>query len=412
MDEDIDVEELALPSSTEAGQATPEFDVPEPQPAPTTTQTFRPGSMARASSLSASYNALLNSSLANRRPSAVASSKSPLLPAARSPLPPPATSASSTSNSLGSTPPDTSHPTTTSAREDAQTTLAFIPRPDAQAARKGEQKIRDVLAVDVPSHRSPLPNKRLGRRRSSGGGGGMFDEHEEEEEEPAEDRAARIAVGSVPISIGFARPTTSTFRPPGERELQRKTSVPGSREGMFVPPLLRQGSGGAGGGGGQLAGVGGGAAGGQVGQVQPRRKSVGFVKPEEGSKAAAAQASSSSSSGAGVQPVEMSPPSTSSSSGTAIAASTSSRPSASNPSSSSALSSSLAQSLRQHPSGGVRSFSQVAEEEEEQDDDVPSPTTSKTDEVDEDDEDFVPPHEFVMRGRTDEQMLSRSVSSY
>ncbi|GAA5977561.1 hypothetical protein JCM10908_005019 [Rhodotorula pacifica] len=288
---------------------------------------FRPGSYQRASALSASYSALLSS--AKSAPSqpavqAVASSPSISRTNSRTDGRPPFSDSSKTLLSEDQlppfSPPDAKSYTSTSAREDAKTALisatfehaerfrrgdadgssrgsssagtgggggiksSSYAGPDPRDVRKGEQKIRDVLAMDVPSHRprSGASSRQHEQHSTPGrGGGGGFDDDEDEDDAPSSEEddtveelaspaavgmgmsSASIAasgdasaansgsmpVGSLPIALG--RPSTvnaalSSWRPDPERlwaqqRRERKTSVPASKEGMWVPPLRSPG---------------------------------------------------------------------------------------------------------------------------------------------------------------------------
>uniref|UniRef100_A0A0K3CRR5 RING-type E3 ubiquitin transferase n=1 Tax=Rhodotorula toruloides TaxID=5286 RepID=A0A0K3CRR5_RHOTO len=265
MDEDVDVEELDIGSSRQpAPLESPSLeivngDTPPPQSVagqsrsrqpPSSTQpssSFRPGSFQRASALSASYNALLAS------PGALAATKSPLSPPTVQPISPSVAairsygsstrsssdfSPSRTAAALNSldtlppfSPPEAHAHLTSSARDDAENALAAATfehatlsrgrrggegaGPDPREVRRGEQKIRDVLAMDVPT-----PSGQI-------------------------DPATNAFVGSLPITLG--RPSTinaalSSWRPDPERlwaqqRRERKTSISSRGEAGWVPPL-------------------------------------------------------------------------------------------------------------------------------------------------------------------------------
>ncbi|GAA5910116.1 hypothetical protein JCM5296_001963, partial [Sporobolomyces johnsonii] len=265
MDEDVDVDEFDLsrpifqqqPPEDEL-EAEPSSVAPPPPAQQQSASTFKPGSYQRASSLSASYAALLSSSLA-RRASSDASSDSP----SRSPSQAFSSTSAARRGDSALSPPETKLATRTSAREDAHIGASAQSRasPDPRDVRKGEQKIRDVLAMDVPSHRQALP-----RRRPSGRGEGTptsprsrsrSDDGENEDESEADDTvddrlgastlsttSSRFHVGSLPIALAH-RPSThamSSWRPDPERAWaaereQRKSSGPALREpGTWVPP--------------------------------------------------------------------------------------------------------------------------------------------------------------------------------
>ncbi|CDR44385.1 hypothetical protein NBRC10512_005531 [Rhodotorula toruloides] len=447
MDEDVDVEELDIGSSRQpAPLESPSLeiangDTPPPQSVagqsrsrqpPSSTQpssSFRPGSFQRASALSASYNALLAS------PRALAATKSPLSPPTVQPISPSVAairsygsttrsssdfSPSRTAAALNSldtlppfSPPEAHAHLTSSARDDAENALAAATfehatlsrgrrgaegaGPDPREVRRGEQKIRDVLAMDVPSHR-PRNSKReregrVGLEAVKGRAALESDEEEEGDEEAVEDGddermtrstaalgvtapsgqidpATNAFVGSLPIALG--RPSTinaalSSWRPDPERlwaqqRRERKTSISSRGEAGWVPPL---------------------------------KTGFGAPMPTQGGRAAAVlphqqqhqQASSSSS----TQPLEIGSPSTP-------------RPVAGG--------SSLAQSLRH------ASFSHRAALDERGTNGGASgegveDADGGEDEDDEDDGEFVPPHLVADRKgrRSDEAMLSRSVSS-
>ncbi|BGP09823.1 hypothetical protein JCM10049v2_005697 [Rhodotorula toruloides] len=446
-DVDVDVEELDIGSSRQpAPLESPSLeiangDTPPPQSVagqsrsrqpPSSTQpssSFRPGSFQRASALSASYNALLAS------PSALAATKSPLSPPTVQPISPSVAairsygsttrsssdfSPSRTAAALNSldtlppfSPPEAHAHLTSSARDDAENALAAATfehatlsrgrrgaegaGPDPREVRRGEQKIRDVLAMDVPSHR-PRNSKReregrVGLEAVKGRAALESDEEEEGDEEAVEDGddermtrstaalgvtapsgqidpATNAFVGSLPIALG--RPSTinaalSSWRPDPERlwaqqRRERKTSISSRGEAGWVPPL---------------------------------KTGFGAPMPTQGGRAAAVlphqqqhqQASSSSS----TQPLEIGSPSTP-------------RPVAGG--------SSLAQSLRH------ASFSHRAALDERGTNGGASgegveDADGGEDEDDEDDGEFVPPHLVADRKgrRSDEAMLSRKQAS-
>ncbi|KAM0790215.1 hypothetical protein ACM66B_005529 [Microbotryomycetes sp. NB124-2] len=400
MDEDIDVDEIELDEPvTDLDEHVPETEATtqqqqQQQQGQDASSAYRVGSLRPTSTLSSSYAALLSSSSAARHPPVASSYRPPSMASFKpSPMFPvnhgsskfsTAASAGHSASSLLESAQATVTATSTSAREDARVEMDYVPSPDPKLAREGQSKIRQVLAMDAPSHRAPLPSR---RRRAS-----HRPSDDESDDQDQEDAATKVAtsfasrqaapahavVGSLPISIGFARPT-STFRPPTERELERKTSVP-SREGMFVVPLLRQEA--------RRRSQ-------QQQQQQPALASSGIAIDTSPSPSRARQSSLSEGGGPGGQ-------------------------------------SSLAQSLRQHPSN-VRSFGQVLREEEEEEADesvrrglreetaAATTTTSPlrddgaddgADDDDDDEEEFVPPHLLLKNARRkDEQFLSRSVQS-
>jgi hypothetical protein len=285
MDEDVDVDSLDLTSTASSAILSPPsrtLDLESngsPHAAPPSSSqqpssSFKPGSFQRASALSASYAALLNpSSSARSSPSAAALSPSISTvhsfgspshrPSSSTPLSPPTTTTSSTKSPSGK-PPSSSGP-------------------DPRTVRLGEQKIRDVLAMDVPSHR---PRAGLGGRRASLGGDGVATstytpDANSSDESPSsgdEDERAdhlnplaasstsrrggtepKMQVGSLPIALGrpsalqTGRAALSSWRPDPEREwaAEREREL---RKGNGVAPTpqvafgsLRSG-GGAGGG--------------------------------------------------------------------------------------------------------------------------------------------------------------------
>ncbi|GAA6050585.1 hypothetical protein JCM3770_001474 [Rhodotorula araucariae] len=297
MDEDVDVAELDLASSrTTEPLESPSLEIVD-GPTPPVQQhpsglssSFRPGSFQRATALSASYNALL----ATASPAARASPRSP---AAGLPLSPAVTAtraygssaarASGTAAQDGTlppfSPPEAHRPTASSARENAQMALAAATfehaqlsggggartGPDPRDVRRGEQKIRDVLAMDVPSHR-PMYSAR--RRASVGmapsaaayqadddadsttseendavgtlGASGTADALSSTAPGAGAGATSKFQVGSLPIALG--RPSAvnaalSSWRPDPERlwaqQRERKTSLAQGREPPFVPPV-------------------------------------------------------------------------------------------------------------------------------------------------------------------------------
>ncbi|GAA6031293.1 hypothetical protein JCM8097_005588 [Rhodosporidiobolus ruineniae] len=434
MDEDVDVDvdelDLASPkhrptrspaaldlegdSSTAAAPSTASPQQP-------VSSSFKPGSFQRASALSASYAALLSTSASHPgRGSPVSPSVSAL-----SALGSPATASRQADGLPPFSPPDAKTPVTTSAREDAQNALAAsilertsgagtengrskTPGPDPRLVRRGEQKIRDVLAMDVPSHRP-----RVGGRRASVSASTMRyapDEDSADEEDNNDEGAdtvddlnasiaslrspgaggssSKFQVGSLPIALG--RPSTvnaalSSWRPDPERLWKENQ---------------RRGSGGA-------TGVGAVGAGSYVSAPQP------FKAAADSQAAAPSPIVGTAPPAAGwtgsTQPVQIGSP-----------AATSTRRASVAGGGGGAAASSLAQSLRAAPA----SFSARAEAErrfergvngrrEEEQAGVAEDGAEEEDDDDEDEDDgtFVPPHMVAeRRARKDEQWLSRSIS--
>ncbi|BGP01793.1 hypothetical protein NBRC10513v2_005432 [Rhodotorula toruloides] len=443
MDEDVDVEELDIGSSRQpAPLESPSLeivngDTPPPQSVagqsrsrqpPSSTQpssSFRPGSFQRASALSASYNALLAS------PGALAATKSPLSPPTVQPISPSVAairsygsstrsssdfSPSRTAAALNSldtlppfSPPEAHAHLTSSARDDAENALAAATfehatlsrgrrggegaGPDPREVRRGEQKIRDVLAMDVPSHRPRNSRReregRVGLEAVKGRAAIESDEDEAEEEgeEAGEegddermtrstaalgvtapsgqiDPATNAFVGSLPITLG--RPSTinaalSSWRPDPERlwaqqRRERKTSISSRGEAGWVPPL---------------------------------KTGFGAPMPTQGGRAAAILPHQQASASSSTQPLEIGSPSTP-------------RPVAGG--------SSLAQSLR-HASFSHRAALNERGTNGGASEEAVEDADGQEDE--EDDGEFVPPHLVADRKgrRSDEAMLSRSVSS-
>lgn len=323
MDEDVETEERGSAASVRPRQQAPALDSPslEPEistsdapllasspPRPSEQQqqipvssSFRPGSYQRASALSASYNALLSS--AKSAPSRPAvSAVSPVVHSPRSPFSALEEPTLTEDQLPPFSPPDVRSYMSTSVREEAQTALlaatlehaersrrvdgdgssrgsssvggggkgsAYI-GPDPRDVRKGEQKIRDVLAMDVPSHR-PRGGTKQTEQQSTPGRGFDDDEDDDDDDEPSSEEndtveelvcpsnvgsrgvgmseasgdptggaeASSMPVGSLPIALG--RPSSvnaalSSWRPDPERlwaqqRRERKTS------GSVAPPL-------------------------------------------------------------------------------------------------------------------------------------------------------------------------------
>ncbi|GAA5997642.1 hypothetical protein JCM5350_005760 [Sporobolomyces pararoseus] len=380
MDEDVDVDFMELASSRpifqqqppDFGTYEPVDSVRSPSAANPSASTFRPGSLQRASSLSASYAALLSSTSGN-------SNQRPV-----SPLENPPTSEATTPSS-GSVSRD--HPMTTSVKEDVVNREAgsLSSPPNPSDVRRGEQKIRDVLAIDVPSHRRALP------RKNQPGGGVKEDlqpsDHSSEDEEEGEERdnlgnllspSSKFQVGSLPIPLAN-RPSTramSSWRPDPEREwaLEREK---------------RQAAGG--GGGGSLS--------------RPSREGSSWIPPPVDPKSSIDdQSSTPRSAQVAAVPLEIGGGGSTSSQGNA-------RPIGGG------ISSSLAQSLRNAPS---ESFASRANREQagppSEQLHIPSGDDEGAGEGDEEEEEeedgvFLPPHLVAdRRARKDEKYLSRSVS--
>ncbi|GAA5960600.1 hypothetical protein JCM3765_005872 [Sporobolomyces pararoseus] len=377
MDEDVDVDFMELASSRpifqqqppDFGTYEPVDSVRSPSAANPSTSTFRPGSLQRASSLSASYAALLSSTSGN-------SNQRPV-----SPLETPSTSDATTPSS-GSVSRD--HPMTTSVREDVanRESGSLSSPPNPSDVRRGEQKIRDVLAIDVPSHRRALPRKNQA-------GGGNKDEpepssHSSEDEEEGEERdnlgnllspSSKFQVGSLPIPLAH-RPSTramSSWRPDPEREwaLEREK---------------RQ------------------AAGGGGSSSRPSREGSSWIPPPVDPKSSLDdQSSTPRNPEVAAVPLEIGGGGSNSSQGNA-------RPVG-------GISSSLAQSLRNAPS---ESFASRANREQagstSEQLHIPSEDDEGSREGDEEEEEeedgvFLPPHLVAdRRARKDEKYLSRSVS--
>lgn len=236
MDEDIDDFSLADATSPYLAPPTFESETRAPPPQQFQSQSFRSSSY-RPTSLASAYDTLLATSLSRASPLAHFT-------------PPPTSSFSSTPKtpSLGyfSRTPDTGSRYTamgTTPREDARVRNEFVDPPDRIAAREEELKLRDVLAMDVPSHRTPLASRRrvVSQEKS--------DEEEEEEDDQVEElpQASRFAIGSLPMNIMQPPPSrilalSSSFRPEPELDLTRKTSVPGTKKeriglgSSYIPP--------------------------------------------------------------------------------------------------------------------------------------------------------------------------------
>lgn len=482
MDEDVDVDDFDLgsPEPRSAPLESPSLEVgngPQnnQQHAATVSSSFRPGSFQRASALSASYNALLATASPKMRASphspAVGLPVSPSVSAVRahgspatraSPGP---TAARQDDSALPSfSPPEAHRQTATSAREDAQAALASATfeharlgdgsgrggpsGPDPRDVRRGEQKIRDVLAMDVPSHR-PLHSTR--RRASVGTPSAAAYQADDDETDSAQtseeddsvpdlggtNSAAGLAmsgmaspggagagpraggggphhqVGSLPIALG--RPSSvnaalSSWRPDPEREWaqarERKTSLAQGREQPFVPPIKGQSS--ARGGGVPTAG--GGAA---VLPVEPRSAALEIGSPST------PRPTRKGAGGTGISGIHGAGASSDQKHGQDLGAGASA---------SSAMSSSLAQSLRNGPASFGRRVEAEGRNGARVDKDALSSGTARAEgvgvadeennrdegeEEDEEDEDgFVPPHLVAeRRERKDERWLSRSIGT-
>jgi hypothetical protein len=321
MDEDVELEERDSAASVRSQQQAPALDSPSLEPETTTdapllasspprpsnqqqtpvSSSFRPGSYQRASALSASYNALLSSAKsAPSRPAVQA--VSPSVHSPRSPFSALEEVTVSEDQLPPFSPPDVRSYMSTSVREEAQTALlaatlehaersrrvdgdgssrgsssvggggkgsAYI-GPDPRDVRKGEQKIRDVLAMDVPSHRPRGGTKQ--HEQQSTPGRGFDDDEDDDDDAPSSEEddtveelvcpsndgsrgvvmseasadpagnsdASSMPVGSLPIALG--RPSSvnaalSSWRPDPERlwaqqRRDRKTS------GSAAPPPL------------------------------------------------------------------------------------------------------------------------------------------------------------------------------
>ncbi|GAA5935735.1 hypothetical protein JCM3775_003394 [Rhodotorula graminis] len=493
MDEDVDVDafDLGSPQPRTVPLDSPSLEVgngpshgQQHQQQSAVSSSFRPGSFQRASALSASYNALLATHSPKMRASphspAVGLPVSPSVSATRA-YGSPASRASPAPRAAGEqnsalppfSPPEAHRQTATSAREDAQAALASSTLehsrlgrssgggggPDPRDVRRGEQKIRDVLAMDVPSHR-PLHSM---RRRASvdtpnaatyqADDDGTDSAETSEEDDVVPDlgggsSAAGLAmsgltspnstggprgaqqqqqhqqhqVGSLPIALG--RPSSvnaalSSWRPDPERDWaqarERKTSLAQGREQPLVPPIKGASSSSAASGARTIPTAGGGAA---VLPVEPPSAALEIESP--------ATPRPTSAGGTGISGMP----------GTGASSGQHGQGQAQGQGASVAMSSSLAQSLRNAPAsfgrraeaedrngaqqqqhaheqghvdrGALSSGTAAAEgvtvadeegaegEEEEEDDD--------------DDGAFVPPHLVAeRRERKDERWLSRSI---
>lgn len=356
MDEDLDVDDLDLDdapvasSDYDAGVAASPKIVASSYRAPSSS--FRP-----SNTLSTSYATLLSSSLASRPAApALSSSYTSSIGFKPSRLTQKASAAPAVASSSRASP----HGMSTSAREDAHVRLDYVNQPDPLAARKGERALRDVLALDAPSHRQLVPSRSTRRRPTANNDDNDDDDPPSSDDDETNNSRApppAFAVGSLPIQIGMGRPPkmSSSFRPDGERELQRKTSVP-SREHMFVPPALSR-----------------------------TKKHVGIVEPEQKTATTAVPMEIGSSTGGG-------------NGGNAT-------------SSGGGGGGGLARSLRTF-SGAQVGFARVAEEEDEAEELLlvdDGDERGGRDEDEDEDDDFVPPHELTRRARTDEDFLSTSV---
>ncbi|GAA5907630.1 hypothetical protein JCM8208_000023 [Rhodotorula glutinis] len=489
MDEDVDVDafDLGSPLPRTVPLESPSLEVGngssynQPQQS-VVSSSFRPGSFQRASALSASYNALL----ATHSPKMRASPHSPAVglpvspsvsatraygsPASRASPAPRAAAGEPDSALPPFSPPEAHRQTATSAREDAQAALASSTLehsrggrtggPDPRDVRRGEQKIRDVLAMDVPSHR-PLHST---RRRASvdtpnaatyqADDDGTDSAESSEEDDVVPDlggggsSAAGLAmsgltspnsggprgaqqqqqqqqqhqVGSLPIALG--RPSSvnaalSSWRPDPERDWaqarERKTSLAQGREQPLVPPVkgASSSSAAAASGARTIPTAGGGAA---VLPVEPPSAPLEIESP--------ATPRPTSAGGTGISGM----PGTGASSGRG-------HDQAQGQGASVAMSSSLAQSLRNAPASfgrraeaeGRNGALQPPQEQGQVDRGALSSGTAAAEGVtvadeegnedgedgDEDDDDdgaFVPPHLVAeRRERKDERWLSRSI---
>ena len=489
MDEDVDVDafDLGSPQPRTVPLESPSLEVGngpahgQQQQQSAVSSSFRPGSFQRASALSASYNALL----ATHSPKMRASPHSPAVglpvspsvsatraygsPASRASPAPRAPAAEHDSALPPFSPPDAHRQTATSAREDAQAALASSTLehsrsgrsgtgPDPRDVRRGEQKIRDVLAMDVPSHRPLYSTRRRASVDTPSAATYQADDDGTDSAETSEEddvvpdlgggsSAAGLAmsglvspnsggsrsaqqqqqqqqhqVGSLPIALG--RPSSvnaalSSWRPDPERDWaqarERKTSLAQGREQPLVPPMKGASSSSAAtaaaSGARTIPTAGGGAA---VLPVEPPSAPLEIESP--------ATPRPTSAGGTGISGM----PGTGASSGQ--------HGSAQGQGASVAMSSSLAQSLRNAPASfgrraeaegrnGAQQQGQeqaqhvdrgalssgtaaaegvtVADEEGAEDDD---------DDDDDDDGAFVPPHLVAeRRERKDERWLSRSI---
>lgn len=315
----------------------------------------------RQSNLSSSYAALLSSSLASRpRPSMPGSPsygfKSPPVLPALSPF-----------SATPSSPASSRHGNETTPAIDAKVELSYLPQPDHKVTQESARQIRDLQALDAPSHRKPVP-----RRTSSRKSQGYYSQDEEDDHDDDDDnnnrsdgapspqvRPTEYAVGSVPISMGFRRPGgSSNFAPGGDDPRAGPATVSAARsylpEGFVAKPKTGK----------------------RVSIVDP----TGLPPPAQGPSGFAAETMQ-------VEPVAL---------GARVAPAARAN--------GAGVASSLAQSLRNPPANSSSMAGRLAAEEEEyevgegEDDDPNDRETG-----------FRPPHEWRDASRSDEELLSRSV---
>ncbi|GAA5937536.1 uncharacterized protein JCM15063_002044 [Sporobolomyces koalae] len=375
MDEDVDVDFLELSSTRPIFQQQPpdypseqSDDMRSPPIAQGPSSTFRPGSFQRASSLSASFAALLSTteSQASQSQNRSQTHSEAVSPGTKSPA------ASSSAQRVERT-THTSAVEDVKAREAGISTTSSGGPPDRRDVRRGEQKIRDLLAIDTPSHRRALPRKDQGLQaqhpstatssdRNTKNENAGTDSHEggDSDDDDHDDRdssktppGSKFQVGSLPIPVAHqpSARAMSSWRPDPEREWalereKRKTNKDG-------PTWIA------------------------------------------GTPSSESPAPPSSRTPRSALPLEIGGPSSSQSSARPVGAS------------------SLAQSLRNAPFG---SFSSRAEREQQvsgpgEQLHVPSEAGEDEDEADEEDDVFLPPHLVTAKSeRKDERYLSRSVS--
>lgn len=359
MDEDLDVDVDGLSNNdTHSHPGTPsqysssafDFDTPSSPPLHPTnpSSSYRPSSSFRPSnSLSHSYATLLAQQQQQARPPLPSAPSSSYSSPRRSSVvgsytSPPPLSPSSSYNSVFRS---------SSSRERGDQPR-YVQGVDRDAARDNQQQLRDLHALDAPSHRAQLTSKSRSRQRDDDDGS---EEDVDEDDLGDEDHRGRspeekYKVGSVPIPMSFGRPGSGPSNN-GNGNGERKPSLSSS--------------------------------------LALERKSSGSRKGSDPATTTAGAAS----------------PMT-------IASPTSPTLAPSSGEGGRSLSSSLAQSLRSN--ANVPSFGQVLEQEEAEERDRLDEVDE--DKEGEEEEEvvgtFLPPHELAKRGRGDEDLLSRSVGSY
>lgn len=229
MDEDIEIDDLALPPRADSPPLADVAPLPIASATPPVSMSFR-----RPSVLSSSYAGLLANSLA-KNPPVQQYRPTPASPTPHSIALPPSFQGGFSStpappdfgSRLPESPPGTPHGAQSSVRDDITIASTYVDPPSLEARRQGELQMRRALALDAPSHRAPLPLRRRQPVR-------VVEPDASSESESEQDLPALFVVGSLPISIGPPPARLRSAVP--ERELLRKTSVP-AREAMFVPPL-------------------------------------------------------------------------------------------------------------------------------------------------------------------------------